>query len=371
MVLNFAQGQDSTPTNTNSYLQAHVHTPFNQMQAHAPQWGTGAMREFISGINSSGPQVSQAASELAKRVEEAFRRELGINSPSRVLAELGQFSALGFVQGLSDVDMDKFAKKQLDALLATFAAFNPNFGGQFRMTSGFGPRSSPGGIGSTNHRGVDFAAPMGTPIRAQAGGMVNFAGVQGGYGNIVRITGAGGLEYLYAHNSANLVRQGQMVSPGQIIGLVGSTGNSTGPHVHYEVRRNGSAINPMGGHINAFARGGIVDNDQLARIGEGNKREVVIPLERYRNRALGLLSYAQEELGVQDSLGSDQTAVALSSGSSRNKSVAQVTKEVILQFNGDNHFHNDMDKAEFERMVTEAVEKALEEDDFEGGTYIG
>ncbi|EZH67893.1 hypothetical protein DH09_08190 [Bacillaceae bacterium JMAK1] len=304
VVLGFKQGQDSTPTETLSYLETNVQAPFLLMRDRSISWGSGTIDEFNSGMRSRGANVSEAATELAKRVESAFRAELGINSPSRVMAEMGMWSALGFVKGLSDVDIEGYAKQQLAALMAMYGGFQPDFGAGFTMTSGFGPRRSPGGIGSTNHRGVDFAAAMGTPIRAQAGGMVNFAGRQGGYGNIVRISGAGGMEYLYAHNSVNMVRRGQMVTPGQVIGLVGSTGNSTGPHVHYEVRRGGSAINPMG-HVRGFHKGGFVRGRQYAELGETGD-EVVIPFANsHRARARNLYEQTGRRLGIDMGSGYD------------------------------------------------------------------
>lgn len=115
-----------------------------------------------------------------------------------------------------------------------------------RMSSGFGWRRNPmGGSGSEMHNGVDISAPSGTPIRATGGGQVVFAGWDsGGYGNKVIIDHGMGIRTLYAHNSSNLVRQGQLVSRGETIARVGSTGRSTGPHVHYEVIVNGAPVNP-------------------------------------------------------------------------------------------------------------------------------
>lgn len=115
------------------------------------------------------------------------------------------------------------------------------------VTSGFGPRSSPGGIGSTNHRGIDIAAPgiHGTNILAAASGVVTFAGWNGGFGNVVMINHGNGYATVYAHNSQNLVSNGQNVVQGQVIALVGTTGASTGPHIHFEIIRNGVHVNPM------------------------------------------------------------------------------------------------------------------------------
>jgi len=116
-----------------------------------------------------------------------------------------------------------------------------------RVSSGFGPRQSPGGIGSTNHGGIDIAAPgiNGTNILAAASGVVSFSGWMGGFGNTVMINHGNGYVTLYAHNSANLVQRGANVVQGQVIARVGSTGNSTGPHIHFEIIRNGVRVNPM------------------------------------------------------------------------------------------------------------------------------
>jgi len=113
-----------------------------------------------------------------------------------------------------------------------------------RISSPFGPRRSPGGIGSTNHQGIDIAERTGAPIIASRPGRVIQSGWRGGFGNTVEIDHGGGWRSLYAHNSLNLVSVGQVVPIGHRIALVGSTGNSTGPHLHFEVRLNGRAMNP-------------------------------------------------------------------------------------------------------------------------------
>jgi murein DD-endopeptidase MepM/ murein hydrolase activator NlpD len=95
------------------------------------------------------------------------------------------------------------------------------------------------------HPGIDIAVPTGTPIRAAAGGRVAIAGWVGGYGNYTCIQHTASLSSCYGHQSSIQVSVGQNVSQGQVIGLSGSTGNSTGPHVHFEARINGSVVNPM------------------------------------------------------------------------------------------------------------------------------
>lgn len=113
-----------------------------------------------------------------------------------------------------------------------------------RISSGFGHRSSPGGIGSKNHKGIDIATRSGTPIYAADGGTVTHAGWMGGYGYVVIINHGNGYETRYAHCSSLSVSNGQHVYPGQQIARVGSTGNSTGPHCHFEVRYHGTPKNP-------------------------------------------------------------------------------------------------------------------------------
>ena len=116
-----------------------------------------------------------------------------------------------------------------------------------RLSSRFGMRHHPI-LGYTKmHRGVDFAAPSGTPIMAAGDGIVREAGHHGDYGNLVVLRHNGTYETAYAHMSyvARGIRPGQRVHQGQVIGYVGATGRATGPHLHYEVRINGSATNPM------------------------------------------------------------------------------------------------------------------------------
>jgi murein DD-endopeptidase MepM/ murein hydrolase activator NlpD len=114
------------------------------------------------------------------------------------------------------------------------------------LSSGFGGRSSPGGVGSTNHEGIDISVPEGTPLRAAASGTVILASYYGGYGNYTCINHGSGLSTCYGHQSAFAASHGQRVSQGQVIGYSGNTGASTGPHLHFEVRVNGVAQDPMG-----------------------------------------------------------------------------------------------------------------------------
>jgi murein DD-endopeptidase MepM/ murein hydrolase activator NlpD len=116
-----------------------------------------------------------------------------------------------------------------------------------RLSSGYGMRRHPIMGYSRMHRGTDFAAPIGTPILAAGDGVIQRAGPFSTFGNYVRIRHANGYETAYAHMSrfARGVRSGVRVRQGQVIGYVGNTGRSTGPHLHYEVLLNGSQINPV------------------------------------------------------------------------------------------------------------------------------
>jgi len=112
------------------------------------------------------------------------------------------------------------------------------------ITSGFGFRRDPFGRGTTFHRGIDFHAKVGDPVLSVADGVVRFSGGKRGYGNVVEIDHGNGYVTLYAHNSRNTVKEGDLVRVGQEVAKAGSTGRSTGAHVHFEVWKDGQLMNP-------------------------------------------------------------------------------------------------------------------------------
>ena len=114
-----------------------------------------------------------------------------------------------------------------------------------RLSSGFGGRKAPTKGASTNHKGIDWATPIGTAIYASSGGTVTKAGWGSGYGYVIYIKHPDGRETRYGHLSKVLVSPGQSVKQGQKIALSGNTGRSTGPHLHFEIRINGVAVNPL------------------------------------------------------------------------------------------------------------------------------
>lgn len=133
----------------------------------------------------------------------------------------------------------KAARDNLDA-----APIHMPITGNFRQSSGFGNRKDPFTGGRAFHAGMDFAAQTGTTVLSAGKGTVSFVGQKSGYGNVVEVTHASGLVTRYAHLSGFLSEEGQAVNTGTPIAKVGSTGRSTGPHLHFEVRKNDSAINP-------------------------------------------------------------------------------------------------------------------------------
>lgn len=113
------------------------------------------------------------------------------------------------------------------------------------LSSGYGQRRSPGGGGSRFHTGLDLRAEAGTPIHAVADGWVLASLSSGAYGNLVVVDHGAELRSLYAHNRSNLVTAGDRVRRGQVIALVGRTGNATGDHLHFELRWRGGTVDPL------------------------------------------------------------------------------------------------------------------------------
>ncbi|WP_237219625.1 M23 family metallopeptidase [Sphingomonas arenae] len=190
-------------------------------------------------------EESAAAAELEARYKTAARelRKLGL-TPQRV-AVGGPFEPAG--KGGSSFKALFNSWKKLDQLqdgVISVPADKPVRTAAF--TSGFGVRSDPFGAGAARHMGIDLAGPVGTPIYATADGVVTEAGYNnGGYGNLIKLDHGRGIETRYGHLSAFNVRAGQRVKRGDIIGRMGSTGRSTGSHLHYEVRIDGRAVNPI------------------------------------------------------------------------------------------------------------------------------
>jgi murein DD-endopeptidase MepM/ murein hydrolase activator NlpD len=196
-------------------------------------------------------QLASGASQTADEISAILERQ-GV--PIGDLASLPIADAVGgpYLAPQSDRDFNA-SLNALDAALnrletvrgtAKRLPFSNPAPGQ-DITSRFGNRPDPFFGGLAMHAGIDFRAPTGTEIRSTGSGKVVKAAFSGGYGNMVEIDHGLGLTTRFGHMSRILVGEGDMVEPGQIIGLSGSTGRSTGPHLHYEVRRNGDPVDPM------------------------------------------------------------------------------------------------------------------------------
>lgn len=159
----------------------------------------------------------------------------------RLAGDLDHLTNQAKIQIVSFQELDEFLKNQKSLLSATPSIW-PTRGW---VTSSFGFRKSPFTGSREKHEGWDIASRTGSPIRASADGIVVAAGRDSGYGNLIEIDHGYGLVTRYGHNSKHLVKVGDRIKRGQLVALVGSTGRSTGPHLHYEVLLNGVPVDPQ------------------------------------------------------------------------------------------------------------------------------
>ncbi len=199
-------------------------------------------------------RVTRFADDRARRAEEALRK-LGLDP--KAMVRNADLSAMGGPLELLATSADGSIDPRFERLglsLARMAAlergldsvpqFTPTSLDQTKLSSGFGYRRDPFTGGGAMHGGLDFKGPTGSPIFAAANGTVSFVGRKSGYGKVVEIKHGNGMMTRYAHMSAFDTEVGQLVTAGDVIGAIGSTGRSTGPHLHFEVRINDRAVNP-------------------------------------------------------------------------------------------------------------------------------
>ena len=201
----------------------------------------GALREYLLANGYTEAKISQeivAKSDTAKKFQEALC--LG--------DEEAEYRALGDLldAGIYDAELQTLYQNRVKSIDAgdysTGEMVNPVSG---QITSGFGYRNSPGGIGSTNHKGIDIAVPEGTDVAAADGGTITKVDYNGSRGVYVEVTHGNGRKTRYQHLSGYYVQKGDVVKKGQTIAASGNTGHSTGPHLHFEVLEGGTPVNPM------------------------------------------------------------------------------------------------------------------------------
>ena len=297
------------------------------------QMGADAIQNFSDGIKSGFESLWTNITSWCGTVVDKFKEALGIASPSTVLYDIGAYVTEGFFNGLSSTDWVSFAGNIMDQVVEAFknggatlsalvsklgsgitsilSSMGVDLSGLFggsgsgnvqslggllwpttssSITSWFGYRNDTGGVGSTYHQGLDIGAGYGEPIYAAADGQVEIAGGYGGYGNAVKLANGDGIETLYGHMSAIAVNAGDVVTKGQVIGYVGSTGNSTGPHLHFSVLVNGEQVDPA--QFFGLAKGGIVKKPIWTKLGEAGESEAVVPLSKASSMGFGGITKA-------------------------------------------------------------------------------
>ncbi|MHC9079940.1 transglycosylase SLT domain-containing protein [Bacillus altitudinis] len=354
-VTGFAAGQNMTPTGTGQFLDQNVRQPFLSARQESPTWGGGLIDSFNSGMRSKGSEVTQAAKDMAKKVEQAFREELDIHSPSRVMMSLGKFASIGVVKGLDSVDVKKFAENQAGSLIAAFSGMGAsNLSVQqwlmaALMATGTSMSWLPGLMTIAQHesRGNpkainlwDSNAKRGTPSK----------GLMQTIDPTFNSNKASGMNDIWnpIHNAAAAINY--------IKGRYGNVYNTPG----LRSIRNG-------GPYKGYANGGLITQEQIARVGEGNKREWIIPEER-GIRGRYLLAQAAQALGMdvydpantassELSQGQVQTVTA---GTANAPSASGGSKQIIINFNGEQHYHNGQDAEGLAEKIKQMLIDELE-----------
>ncbi len=199
-------------------------------------------------IFESDPIPDSARSKMIERLDD-LKKIAGMSQEQLILSATTSLNRLHNRLNFQAKSFDRINEliERKEDLLAAIPAIQPVSNKELeRVASGFGYRIDPVYKIPKMHAGLDFTANTGTPIYATANGSVTESGFNfGGYGNHVVINHGFGYETLYAHMVRIKVKKGQKVKRGEVIGWVGNTGKSTGPHLHYEVRKNGTPVDPI------------------------------------------------------------------------------------------------------------------------------
>ncbi|MEH6961003.1 transglycosylase SLT domain-containing protein, partial [Bacillus altitudinis] len=353
-VSGFASGQNATSIGTSQYVDQHVKQPFQQAKQESPGWGSGMIDAFNSGMRSKASEVTQAAKEMAKKVEQAFREELDIHSPSRVMMSLGKFASIGVVKGLDSVDVKKFAENQAGSLIGAFSGMGASGLSVQQwlmaalMATGTSMSWLPGLMTIAQHESNgnpkainlwDSNAKKGTPSK----------GLMQTIGPTFHSNKGKGMNDIWnpIHNAVAAINY--------IKGRYGTVFNTPGLR---SMRR--------GGPYKGYANGGLITQEQVARVGEGNKREWIIPEER-GIRGRYLLTQAAKALGMQVYDPSNASAPLpesqmqqVTSAQSAGNTTTSSNKQITIQFNGDQHFHNGQDQQSLVEKIRQMLVDELE-----------
>ncbi|HEU4711916.1 MAG TPA: M23 family metallopeptidase [Pyrinomonadaceae bacterium] len=218
---------------------AHLRTAFENDRLRAEN---ERQRQELEKLNNRVEKVEDTSRKLAEKsgVVETASAFPGTGGPELPLDEMG-IETLAAKMSRLEEDMSAY-----EAILRQRGYTPTLWPVEGTLEGGFGGRRNPfGGSGYEFHSGQDIEAPWGAPVVSGAAGRVSFVGWQNGYGQIVIVDHGGGLTTRYGHLSHIDVEMDQPVSRGQLLGKIGSTGRSTGPHLHYEVRINDQAVNPL------------------------------------------------------------------------------------------------------------------------------
>ncbi|QAS52805.1 peptidoglycan DD-metalloendopeptidase family protein [Halobacillus litoralis] len=321
-----------------AYAKGNV---FTNTISKGASWLKSKAGDAIGSVKNIALDVWDYMKNPSKLVSSVLNR-LGVSFPSMDGA-LGQMGTGAFTL-IKDKIVDFVDKKMKET-------GGPVSFGDLVKTSSFGMRFHPILKKYKLHAGDDYGGAVGTAIRSQSAGRVIHSGPGGSFGNLVKVQ-RGIYTHFYAHLQRAMARVGSMVSRGDVLGTLGSTGRSTGPHLHYEVRKNGVPIPPNRG----YANGGVARYHQSAQLAENGWKEYVIPTQpSKRKRANNLLGQANNELGYNPSIDeshnssggkgqivfSPQFVVNIDTN-------AKVDQEVIAQLKG---LFKEMSEEQFESLI--------------------
>ncbi|EAD4096338.1 hypothetical protein EJC90_14770 [Listeria monocytogenes] len=368
MVNQFATGQNATVTGTDGFINTRVRQPFINSQSQATGWGQVLVGNFRNGMTSEGNNVERAAKNLAKRVEDAFRSELDIHSPSRVMRKLGRFASIGIIKGLSDIDIKKYAENQAGSLAAAFSGMGAVGGNvqQWLMAA----------IMATGVP-VSWLGPLGVIAQHESGG--NPKAVNNWDSNAAKGTPSMGLMQTIMPTFKSNMAPGM----GNILNPI----HNAAAAINYIKSRYGNVFNvpgiksmAAGGSYRGYRRGGVAEGPQVATLAEKGWKEFIIPTEPGMVARSGMIlrqaaaHFGYRLVGNKEGTSTESTTVTpeiAQAASATGKVITKNDSKVInVNFNGDNHFTSNSDVEDFGGRVVNIIRQALEDEDFESGDGV-